>query len=138
MKKLFICSLIILIILILATSGIASAMETKTYTGSATSSQPFIWDSITNQDGNFVVHVTWLPKKNGNYIFQVFHFTNPEDPYNSRDWRNDCTMSTYYSSPNGDWVCILPNAPAGYYRVYFKPYNGPVYDLQFEQTAETD
>lgn len=114
------------------------AMETKNYTGSATSSNPYLLDITTLRDGDLTAQIVWVPRRNVNYIFQVFHYTDPNNVYNSRDFNFSCTMASYQLLTSGNWTCHFTNAPAGYYRIYFRPYNGGAVSFNLSLTAETN
>lgn len=136
MKKLFWVSVIVVLLISVIP---VRAMETNTYLGSVGLNPPYILDLTTFRAGNFTAHIVWTPKKNGNYIFQVFRYTDPSNVYQSKDPNYNCFMQTYLVGmpPAGDWTCQLLNAPAGYYRIYFRTYGGTV-NFNLTVTAETN
>ena len=134
-----ICSLLLIVFLIvLSPSNPVRAMETREYVGRATKSAPIIIDIIANRPGDFTARVQWIPPAGKDYIFQAFHYYDPNYPYQSWDKSYICTIATYQLVENGDWTCHFANAPAGYYRIYFRPYQSPIENVMITITAETD
>lgn len=115
------------------------ATEVSTFTGSATGSHPFHVSFTTLRDGDVVARVQWTPKAGNEYTLQLKRLSDPNDTFS---YTHICQVYTAQTNPApppaGDWTCIIPDGPSGFYTVDFFPEQGKVNNVLVTVTAETD
>lgn len=135
MKKILIAVLFLSLLIVVP----AKAMETNTYTGTASYSHPFLVAFTTNRVGDVVANAQWTPKSGIRYVLTVKHLLDPNDPMSY-----DLICQVYEplggggsGQTVGDYTCSFAGAPTGYWTAEFRPDKGKV-GATISIAAETD
>lgn len=116
-------------------SGRAAEVHTGTF--SASHSPTYILFT-TNRVGPITANITWKPKRNANYFFQLIHYTDPNNIFGTRDPDYYCLFNSVTANvPSGNWTCEFPDAEPGYWLIEFSTYQGTV-PATYSIAAETD
>lgn len=117
----------------------AWATEISTSSGSATSNNPFHVAFTTHRDGTVTARAQWVPKNGQEYVLHLKRLADPADTFS---YTHICQVYTAQTNPfpppAGDWVCSIPDGPAGFWTVDFRPTSGKVNNVVVTVTAETD
>ncbi len=131
MKATFVKILFVLGLFLILTTGVALAMETQVFTGKVTSGRPMDNYFQTHRTGDIVVEVTYTKKPSGNNGVLLIVMQEPESIF----------ICMKRESPPDDnpryLVCVVENAPPGYYRGHFATMSGNA-QVTMSITAETD
>lgn len=115
------------------------ATEISTFSGSATSNSPFHVAFTTHRDGTVTARAQWVPKNGQEYVLHLKRLADPNDTFS---YTHICQVYTAQTNPApptaGDWVCTIPDGPAGFYTVDFRPTSGKVNNVVVTVIAETD
>lgn len=115
------------------------ATEISIVSGSATSNNPFHVAFTTHRDGNVTARAQWVLKNGQEYVLHLKRLADPNDTFS---YTHLCQVYTAQTNPvpppPGDWVCTIPNGPAGFWTVDFRPTSGKVSNVVVTVTAETD
>ena len=125
------------VVIVLALTGWAT--EISTFSGSASSNNPFHVAFTTYRDGNVTARAQWVPKNGQEYVLHLKRLADPNDTFS---YTHICQVYTAQTNPAppppGDWACTIPNGPAGFWTVDFRPTSGKVSNVVVTVTAETD
>lgn len=116
------------------------ATEIQTFQGTASHNSPLRAEFTTFRDGDVIARVQWTPKNGVNYVLLLKRLADPNDTFSYTHLCDIHTTQTHTPPPPpGDWTCVIPNGPAGFYTAEFRPTNGAsVKNVLMTVTAETD